>query len=300
MVLRSRPGSRAGGGARGLAPLLPPEGVGAGLLAAFGVALVPALFAYDGWYYVARVAEELKDPGRTLPRSIVLGTLLVMAVYLAMNFVYVAVLGPEGLAAVGRGSDVAGEPSPAVAVAGLLLGPAAVTLVALAVVVSTFGASNSSVLTAPRIFYAMARDRLFFRAFARVHPRWGTPHVAIVLHGAVAMALAATGTFLQLILLSTFTTFVFSGLAVAAVVKLRRERPALPRPYLCPGYPWVPLAFLALTLAFLASAVVAEPLLLGAFLVAFLVALAAGVPLFLALGAGQRRALREVVMAERR
>jgi APA family basic amino acid/polyamine antiporter len=289
-------GLLAGSRAQGLAPLLPPAGAELGLFAAFGVALVPALFAYDGWYYVARVAEEVKDPSRTLPRSVILGTVLVMAVYLAMNFVYANVLGPQGLADIGTGSAVGGQASPAVAVAGLLLGPAAVVLIALAVVVSTFGASNTSVLTAPRIFYGMARDGLFFRACARVHPRWGTPWVAIALHGAVTMVLAATGTFLQLILLSTFTTFVFSGLAVGAVLKLRRDRPDLPRPYLTPGYPWVPLAVLALTVLFLASTIAAQPLFLGA----FVVALAAGVPLFLWLRSGQpRRALREVRIADR-
>lgn len=288
-------GLAAGPRAQGLAPLLPPQGLDLGLLTLFGVAMVPALFAYDGWYYASRVAEEVKDPGRTLPRAIVLGTVLVMAVYLLMNLAYVSVLGPAGLAATGQsaGARIADQQSPAVAVASLLVGPAGVALVVGAVLVSTFGASNTSLLTAPRIFFAMARDGLFFRSFARVHPRWGTPHVAIVFHGGVTMLLAATGTFAQLILLSTFTTFLFSGLAVAAVIKLRRERPELPRPYLCPGYPWVPLAFLVLAVGFLAVQVATQPVLTGA----LLAALGVGALLFLAF---QRRApgVREVVMAE--
>jgi APA family basic amino acid/polyamine antiporter len=288
-------GLLAGARARGLDPLLPPGGLGPGLAGVFTIALLPALFAYDGWFYAARVAEEVRDPGRALPRALLLGTALVTVVYMAVNLVYVGVLGPQGLAQVaqGQGAAVAGQESPALAVASSVLGPAAVTLVVAGVLVSTAGASNTSMLTAPRIFFAMARDGVFFARFARIHPRWGTPHVAILFHAAVTMLLAATGTFVQLILISTVATFLFSALAVGAVIKLRRERPDAPRPYKVPGYPWVPLAFIALALVFLAAAAVAQPLFTGA----FLLLLAAGVPLCWAF---QRRApRREVVLADR-
>lgn len=293
-------GFLAGGRGAGLQPLLPPGGADASLLAAFGVALVAPLFAYDGWYFSAQVAEEVKEPGRNLPRSIVLGTLLVMALYLAINFVYVSVLGPQGLAQAGtaEGARVADRHSPAVAVVNLVLGSGGVALVVAAVLVSTFGTSNAITLTGSRIYFAMARDGLFFPAFARVHGRFRTPHVAVLLQGLLGALLAATGTFAQLILLEVFATWIFVGLAVAAVPVLRRRRPELPRPYRTPAYPWVPAAFLALSAVFVAATAVAEPLLTGG----FLVLLALGVPLYLWLeGRKPRRArpLREVIVAER-
>lgn len=286
-------GLLAGPRAAGLEPLLPAGTLGVGLLAAFGVALVPALFAYDGWYFAAQVAEEVKDPGRTLPRGIVLGTLAVMALYLAINFVYVLVLGPEGVA---RAEQLGGRESPALGVVDAVLGGPGVALVVAAVLVSTFGTSNAITLTGPRIYFAMARDGLFFRSFAGVHPRFRTPAVAIVAQGAFGAALAASGTFAQLILVEVFATYLFVALAVAAIFVLRRTRPHLPRPYRTPGYPWVPAAFLLLTAVFAVSAVAAEPLLTGLFLLLLL----AGVPLFLVLrrSPSRARALREVVMAE--
>jgi basic amino acid/polyamine antiporter, APA family len=293
-------GLLAGSRGAGLDPLLPEGLLGAGLVGAFAIALVPALFAYDGWYFAAQVAEEVKDPGRTLPRGIILGTLAVMVLYLLINVAYVSVLGPAGLAATGtaEGAHVANRQSPAVAVMDLLLGPAGVALVVGAVLVSTLGTTNAITLTGPRIYFAMARDGLFFRSFARVHPRFRTPHVAIVLQGAFGALLAASGTFAQLILVEVFATYLFLALAVAAVFVLRRERPTMARPYRTPGYPWVPALFLASIVVFAAAAIWAEPILTGA----FLLLLALGVPLFLHLEARQPRrpkGLREVVLADR-
>jgi basic amino acid/polyamine antiporter, APA family len=267
------------------------------LLGGLGLALVPALFAYDGWYYAAFLGAEAKDPQRTLPRAIILGTLAVVAVYLAVNAAYVGVLGAQGLAAIAQDptAQVAGVASPALAVAARALGPAAVGLVVVAVVVSTLGAANSVVLTGPRLYYSMARDGLFFRTFARTHPRWGTPHRATVLQGGIAAVLVGHGTFLQLILITTVGTLIFVGLAVAAVPVLRWKRPAMPRPYRVPLYPWVPLAYLVLTGAVLVLVVLAEPLLLGLFLLANL----AGIPAYWAFTRGRpRRARREVVLAD--
>jgi len=290
-------GLTAGSRAAGLEPLLPPGGVQASLFAAFGVAMIPALFAYDGWYFSAQVAEEVRDPGRVLPRSIILGTVAVIVLYLVTNYVYAGVLGPAGLAAVGGagGAQVAGKHSPAVAVVDVVLGPAGVGLVVLAVLVSTFGTANGITLTGPRISYAMARDGLLFARLGRVHPKWQTPHVAILLQGAIGAVLAASGTFAQLILLDVFTLFLFGGLSVAALIQLRRKEPDLPRPYRVPLYPFVPLAFLALSLILLVASVLDSPLLTGA----FLLYLALGVPLFLWFEARKPKpALREVVFSE--
>jgi APA family basic amino acid/polyamine antiporter len=211
--------------------------------------------------------------------------------------VYAGVLGPQALAQVGTaaGAQVANRHSPAVAVASLLLGPAGVLLVVAAVLVSTFGTANGITLTGPRIYYAMARDGLFLPACARVHERWRTPHVAILLQGAGGVLLAATGTFAQLITLDVFSTFLFSALMVGALLRLRRAEPAMPRPYRVPLYPLVPLAFLALSLVLLAATVAAQPwLTLG-----YLALLGLGVPLYAWLEARKpRRALREVVVSE--
>jgi amino acid transporter len=290
-------GLTAGTRGRGLEPLLPASGLGGSVLAAFGVALVPALFAYDGWYFSAQVAEEVRDPGRTLPRSIIAGTLAVIVLYMAANYVYAGVLGPAGLAQVGtaEGAQLADRHSPAVAVMNLLLGPAGVALVVAAVLVSTFGTANGITLTGPRIYYAMARDGLFFQPFAAVHPRWRTPHVAIVLQGGIGALLAASGTFAQLIALDVFSTFLFGGLSVAALLKLRRSEPAMPRPYRVPLYPLVPLLFLALSLVLLVASVLADPRLTGG----YLAYLALGLPMFLLLEARKRRrARREVILAD--
>lgn len=290
-------GLLAGQRAEGLEPLAPVGGLGTGILAAFALALVPALFAYDGWYFAAQVAEEVKDPGRTLPRGIVLGTLAVMALYLLINFAYVYVLGPGGLAATGaaEGARLADRQSPAVAVMQAVVGPAGVGLVVAAVLVSTFGTVNAITLTGSRIYFAMARDGLFFPPFAKVHPRFRTPHVAILLQGAFGAVLAASGTFLQLAFLEVFATYVFLALGVAAVLHLRKTRPHMPRPYRTPGYPWVPLAFIVLIGAFGLAAIVADPLITGGFLLLIVL----GLPLFLLLEAKRpRRALREVVLSE--
>ncbi|HEV8359269.1 MAG TPA: amino acid permease [Candidatus Thermoplasmatota archaeon] len=289
-------GMTAGARGRGFEPLLPLDGLQGSILAAFGVALVPALFAYDGWYFSAQVAEEVRDPGRTLPRSIVLGMAVVMVLYLAINYVYAGVLGPQGLASVGtaEGAAIADRHSPAVAVASLLLGPAGVALVVAAVLVSTFGTANGITLTGPRISYAMARDGLFFQRFARLHPRWRTPATAIVAQGAIGIALAASGTFAQLILLDVVHTFLFSGLAVVALLRLRRTEPSLPRPYRVPLYPLVPLLFIGLSIVLLTASVVAEPLLTGG----FLLYLALGVPLYVWFEARKPRGRREVVLGD--
>lgn len=216
---------------------------------AFGVALVAALWAYDGWHFVSFAAGEVKEPQRTLPRSLLIGTVATFVIYLAVNVAYYAVLP----AAVVRGNDRVA----ATAVEGAL-GPGAALFISLLIVVSIVGAMNGILLGAPRVNFAMARDGLFFRSFARVHPRFHTPAVATVAQGAWAAAFTLVGTFQQLFTSYVFTSWIFYGLAVAGVVILRRREPDLPRPYLCPLYPATPVFFVVATAGIVISTFVAD------------------------------------------
>jgi amino acid transporter len=215
---------------------------------AFGLALVSVLWAYDGWADLSFVAGEVERPRRNIPRALVGGTLAIVAIYLAANLAYLAVF-PVGQVRASRliAADVAQR----------LLGPGGVLFVGVTVVLSTFGTLNGSLLTAPRIFFAMADDGLMFRRLAAVHPRFQTPHVSIALCAALGVAFVLLRTFEQLA--DTFVTAIvpFYALAVAAVFPLRRRADHAP-PYRVPGYPVVPALFVLATLYLLGSAL-ADP-----------------------------------------
>lgn len=204
---------------------------------AFGLALVSVLWSYDGWADLSFIAGEVKDPRRTLPRAFIGGTIAVIAIYLAANLAYLTVLPVEQM----RASKLI-----AADVAQLLLGGWGVTFVGSVVVVSTFGTLNGSLLTAPRIFFAMADDGLLFRQFAAVHPRFKTPYVSILLCAVLGIAFVLLRTFEQLA--DTFVTAIlpFYGLAVASVFSLRR-RPGYDPSYRAPGFPVVPSVFILST-----------------------------------------------------
>jgi amino acid transporter len=227
------------------APAAPPGSFSVG---AFGVALVSVLWAYDGWADLSFVAGEVEEPRRNIPRALIGGTLAIVAIYLAANLAYLAVFPVQQV----RASRLI-----AADVAQRLLGPAGVAFVGVTVVLSTFGTLNGSLLTAPRIFFAMADDGLMFRQLAAVHPRFRTPHVSVSLCAALGVAFVLTRTFEQLA--DTFVTAIvpFYALAVAAVFPLRR-RPGHAPPYRVPGYPVVPGLFVLATLYLLASAL-ADP-----------------------------------------
>ena len=217
----------------------------------FGLALVSVLWAYDGFADVAFAAGEVKDPHRTLPRAIVLGTLAIITIYFAANAAYLYV-NPV--------STIAGSPLIAADTMQSVFGQVGVTLVSLMVMLSTLGALIATMLAAPRVFFAMADDRLFFRAMASVHPRYGTPHVAILLCAALGVAFVLTRSFEQLADTFVLSIWPFYGLAVVGVYRLRRLRPDLPRPYKVPGYPVLPAVFVAAVVYLIGSALVADPL----------------------------------------
>jgi APA family basic amino acid/polyamine antiporter len=216
----------------------------------FGLALVAVLWAYNGWQDVTYVGGEVREPQRTLPRAILGGTFGVMLIYLAINAAYVHVLSVGGMAQ---------SPLVAADVAVRLVGRAGDAAIAALVCVSTFGTLNGGLLVFPRVFFAMADDGLFFRKVAAVHPRFGTPHVAIVLSAVLAVAYLSLRSFEQLIEIAVLGQLPFWALSVGAVLVLRRTLPELPRPYRSPGYPIVPLLFIAAMLALLANSLREHP-----------------------------------------
>jgi APA family basic amino acid/polyamine antiporter len=223
---------------------------GTSSLAAIGVATISVLWAYEGWQYVTFSAGEAVDPQRSLPRAISLGTAALVLIYLVANLAYLAALGPERVAASER---VAGDAVAAV------LGPGAGRLIAVAIIISMYGAAHSVVITAPRVFYSMARDGLFFRRLAEVHPRFGTPALAIGASCAWAAVLAATGTFEQLLTYVIFVGWIFYALGAAALIVFRRTRPGAERPFRVPGYPLTPALFVVAAAVIVGNTILTQP-----------------------------------------
>jgi APA family basic amino acid/polyamine antiporter len=218
--------------------------------AGVGLGLVAALWAYNGWQDVSYVAGEIRNPARTLPRALLLGTGLVVVIYLSANAAYLYVLPFSAL-----------RESPLVASDTVVrvVGAAGAGLVAAMVMVSTFGALNGTGLVNPRVFYAMAAENLLFRSLARVHPRYRTPHVAIVFYTLLSLVFVSAQTFEQLAATYVLGLWPFLALAVAAVIVLRRQRTDLERPFKTPGYPVLPIVFVIGTAFVVGSALVQQP-----------------------------------------
>ena len=206
-----------------------------------GLALVSVLWAYDGWADLSFASGEVKDPARNLPRAIILGTLALIALYVLTNLAYLYVLPIE---AVGRSPLVAADTMMA------LFGRAGVVLVSIFVMISSFSSLNGSMLASPRVFFAMADDGLLFQAIAKVHPRYQTPYVAIILAAILGVALVMSRSFERLTDTFVLAIWPFYALGVAAIYRLRAARPDLPRPYRAIGYPVVPAIFIASVAAF--------------------------------------------------
>lgn len=224
-----------------------------GGIAGFGAAMLGALWAYDGWQNVAPLAGEVRDPQRNLPRAFVGGTLAVAALYLLVNLAYFYALTPVQIASVAASSSVATQ------VMQRFLGPIAVSMTAVALMVSSFGALHASVLANSRIPFAMARDGLFFRALVRLSPRSNVPVRAILAQAAWASILALSGTYDTLTDSVIFSSWLFYGLMTAALFVFRKKMPDAPRPYRAFGYPLIPMIFLLVTAALLVNTFVAAP-----------------------------------------
>jgi APA family basic amino acid/polyamine antiporter len=243
-----------------------PSAVGGGgggghWIGAFGVAMVAVLWAYDGWIETTYVGSEIVNPGRNLPRSIILSTVMVMVLFVLASVAFVYVLGPGGMA----GSALVASDA-----AKVTMGSLGATLVVAAILISTLGANNGIILTAARIPYAMARQALFFRAQGLVHPRYGTPIVALVTQGVIASVLTLVPRCVfgicsprplydQLATYVVFAQFVFYALSAGAVIRLRRKAPHLERPYRTWGYPVTPIVFIAFAIWLVANTIVETP-----------------------------------------
>jgi len=243
----------------------------AGTALGFGAALIPILFAYGGWQNANYVAEEIENPRRNLPLSLLAGTAAVVVIYVLVNAVYLRALGLEGLAA---------TRTPASDAASGLFGGWGDTFVTASIAISTFGFLDLAILAPTRVYYAMAADGLFLPGLARLHPRYRTPSLAIVIQSTWSCILAGTGTYERLLNYVVFADWIFFGLTVGAVMIFRRTVPLAQRPegaYRAPGYPFVQILFVLVAIAVVLSVVRDDPssALRGALL------LGAGVPVFL-------------------
>lgn len=217
-----------------------------GIAAGFGLAMIGVMWAYEGWQWVSYSAGEMIDPARDFPRASLAAGLTLIVIYLLPVCAYFVVLGPE---------QSANAPRIATAAVSAIAGPWAAKFLAAIILVSVFSNANSAFLTVPRVFYAMAKDKLFFKQLADVHPRYHTPAVAIIATGVWSAVLAWTGTFNQLLTYVIFAAWIFYGLAGASLFVFRRRIPAVSLPYRVPGYPWTPLLFVLASAALVINTV---------------------------------------------
>jgi APA family basic amino acid/polyamine antiporter len=249
---------------------------GTGTAAGFLVALIPVMFSYSGWNAAAYVAEEVRDPGRSVPRALALGTGTVILVYLALNLLYVYAMPVADLVGL--------EVRVVDAAADRLFGAGAGNVLALITLFIVTGSISAMVFAGPRVYFAMARDGLFVPQAARVHPRYRTPAFAIAAQGAWSGLLVLSGTFSQLVEYTGFAVVLFAGVAVAALFVLRWREPDAERPFRALGYPFAPAIFVLASAAIVLNAVVSSP---GPSL-AGLGIIGAGVPIYFALRARRR------------
>ena len=218
------------------------------LFSAFGLAMITVLWAYEGWQFGTYSAGEVMNPQKSFPRAFFAGSVILAGLYLYAVVAYLVALGPKAAAA----SDTIAATS-----ATGVFGPWAGKLVAATILISTFSSTNSVMLTAPRVFFAMANDNLFFKKLAEVHPRFGTPAAAVLTLGAWSCVLALAGEFAKLANGAIFIGWIFYGLAAAAIFPIRRANPGQNIPYRVPGYPFTPLIFVLAAASIVGNAIYA-------------------------------------------
>ena len=230
--------------------LIPAEMGFGSIIIGIGVSLVAVSWAFDGWNNVNFVAGEIKNPKRNLPLALILGTLGTTFLYVLINYVYLYALPIQDTIGVVRIAERA---------TGALFGSSTATLISALVVVSVFGALNGSIIVGPRVFYAMAKDGLFFRKVAHVHPRFRTPGFSILIQAVWASVLTLLGTFEQIFTFAMFIAIAFWVAATASVFTLRKKRPDMPRPYKTWGYPVVPAVFILASCGILLNTLLERP-----------------------------------------
>ena len=245
------------------------QAAGAVAPTSFLLALIPVMFTYSGWNAAAYMAEEVRNPGRNVPRALILGTAAVVIIYLLLNVLYLYVMPIGELAAV-KGSvlDIVAE---------RLLGEAAGDIMGIVSIISLVAGINAWTFAGPRVYYAMARDGVFFPAAARIHPRYRTPAVSIIAQTVLATLFILTGSLDTITNYVGFALSLFAGIAVAAVFVLRRREPDAPRPFKALGYPVTPAIFVLVSFAIVVNAFYRDPVLSGTGVGVIL----AGIPIYL-------------------
>ena len=229
-------------------PVVPPDA--ARPLASFGIAMIAVMWTYEGWYYVAFAAGEIKNAARNVPRALIFGTMALTAIYVTVNVAYVFSLTLEEMSGVVRIAEK---------MVTTLIGPVGAGLVAGTVVISTFGCNVAGVIASSRTCFAMAADRRFFPAAARVHPTYHTPHVALIVTSLWSAFLTLTGGYEALFTYVTFASVLFGTLGGAAIFVLRARRPELPRPYRTLGYPVIPILYVLGSFALVSNTLMERP-----------------------------------------
>ncbi|CAN5732294.1 amino acid permease [soil metagenome] len=243
-----------GRGFQGSSPTLWPTHFNGSLASNYGLAMIAVLWAYDGWQFVTYSAGEVIDAKRNLPLGLVVGSAALIGIYLIANFGYLAALGGPGVANSDRLAATA---------VSSVVSPSAAKLISIMILISIFSAANGVMLTSTRVYYAMARDRLFFLRMAQVHPQFKTPAFAIIAGAVWSIILAVTGTFEQLLTYVVFIGWIFYALASASIFVYRRRIPEAARPYRVPGYPVTPLLFIAAAAALVLNTVATQPVRAG-------------------------------------
>ncbi len=220
------------------------------LVTGISTAMIGVLWAYEGWQYSTFSAGETENPERTFPRGIAIGTACIVGIYMLANVGYLAAIGPGGVAA---SQAVAADAVNAT------FGAGAAKLIAVAIMISMFSAANGITITSPRVYYKMARDDVFFKKLGEVHPRFGTPAFSIIASSAVAMVLAASGTFEVLLTYVVFAGWIFYALGAASIFVFRRKLPNVRRPYRVPGYPITPILFVLSAAAIVLNTLFTQP-----------------------------------------
>ncbi len=234
------------------------------LIPIFGAAMVGSLFSADAWNNVTFAAAEVRDPKRNLPLALGVGTGVVCLLYLLANLAYLQLLPfagtPEGVDALARGIQHAAQDRVGVAAAEVMFGPVGAILMAIAIMLSTFGCVNGLVLAGPRVYYAMAKDGLFFQQAGTLHPTFRTPVFGLVTQAVWAMVLCLSGTYGNLLDYVIFASLLFYFFTTLALFRLRSTQPDLPRPVRAFGYPWLPGLYLVSVLGLMLVLLVKKPL----------------------------------------
>ena len=219
------------------------------IISVIGLALAGAFWAYDGWNNVTFVAGEVKNPQRNIPLALLYGTLIVIAVYVLINIAFLYILPID---------EMSKSPLVAASAAERIFGVNGASIISIAVIISTFGALNGSILATARVQFAMARDRLFFSPLGKIHPKFGTPHVSLIIQGVWSCVLVLSGSFDTISDYVIFAAWLFYMLGAYGVFVLRKKMPEVNRPYKVWGYPYTPIIFIIFSFLFLVNSIISD------------------------------------------